>query len=431
MKVTFPIMNTIPLISSNHSIFTKITSLIQNDNENEVETIVLTTAWQAIEYLNIEMPELVIIDFSDKSIDAFALLDHIMGDPWLLHGGIIVLCDENENMERIQNIRGANIIVDLYYDDINSHLNKVFSIIYNNRRILFQRQIGSDLIKNISGSFKLNNDTIEVKCYVNLICNFLYNSNLLDTAKKFQLQLALTEMLLNAIEHGNCHIDYDEKTAWLEKHGSIIDLICERIKDPLIEKKKVLFDYEIRPSLSRFFIADEGKGFDWRKIKDASMEENLLQLHGRGIMMTRNVSENLTYNEKGNEVSFEIKHQENIKSITPGLFENINSKDIKPDDVVFREGEPSNFLYYIVKGTYNIIVNSKVISSLNEDDIFMGEMSFLLNNMRSATVKAKTHGKLIEVSKKDFIEAIKKRPHYALFLSRLLAQRIQRSNQKQ
>jgi CRP-like cAMP-binding protein len=74
-------------------------------------------------------------------------------------------------------------------------------------------------------------------------------------------------------------------------------------------------------------------------------------------------------------------------------------------------------------------VHRRQVSLLTPDDIFVGEMSFLLNNRRSAAVEAETDGLLIQVSKKEFVEAIKTNPHYALFLSRLLAQRIQRLNQ--
>jgi CRP-like cAMP-binding protein len=95
---------------------------------------------------------------------------------------------------------------------------------------------------------------------------------------------------------------------------------------------------------------------------------------------------------------------------------------------VFRQGEPGDFLYYIAKGHFDVLVNDKRVARLSPDDIFMGEMSFLLNNRRSATVRATSDAVLIRISKKDFVEAIKQKPQYALFLSRLLAQRIARRN---
>jgi len=422
------IMNAIAVISSKSDIYSLVAKTVRESQAEVVDLKMLHDAASAMDYLNAEMPELIFMNFSDQKIDAFGLLDSIMGDPWLLHSGIIAVCEDNKDRKRIEDIRGANIIIDLDIEDLTENLGKVLSIIFNNRRILSQREISSDLILNLSGSFRLENDPLEAKCYINLICNFLYNSNKLSANKKFDLQLALNEMLLNAIEHGNCKINYEEKTDWLEKHGSILSLIKERRRDPMTAAKSVVFEYTITPACAKFFIADEGDGFNWREVKDVTKDENLLELHGRGILMTKNVAKNLNYNEKGNEVTFDIDLETDIEHVTPGIFTDMKSRDVKPGEIIFREGEPSDFLYYIVKGRFHVIVNDKIVSSLSADDIFMGEMSFLLNNKRSASVQAVSKGKLIEVSKKDFIEAIKKKPHYALFLARLLAQRIQRLN---
>ena len=102
--------------------------------------------------------------------------------------------------------------------------------------------------------------------------------------------------------------------------------------------------------------------------------------------------------------------------------------EVVEGDIVFKEGEPSNFLYYIATGAFDVMVQGSKVSELKPDDIFVGEMSFLLNNRRNATVVAKGPGRLIKISKKNFITAIRKNPHYSLFLSRLLAQRIERIN---
>ncbi len=422
-------MYNLPFIASEKELFHQITELVKENGDITEEPIILTDARKAIEHLNLEMPELIIINFSDPKIDAYALLDVIMSDTWLLHGGIIAISKDDKELEQIENIRGANIIAVINRSDLAGNLPKVLSIIENNRRILFQREIGYDLVKHLSGSFTLGNDLLEVKCYVNLICNFLYNSNRLGVNKKFNLRIALNEMLINAIEHGNCNITYDDKSEWLEEHGTIDDLIRARCEDPEIAKRRVTFEYTITTTSSQFLIIDEGEGFNWRELKDPTDEANLFELHGRGILMTKNVAQNITYNEKGNEVSFEISHEHCSDVAKPALFRDMKFCDFKKGDIIFKEGEISNYLYYIVSGHYDVIVNNKTVSTLHPDDIFMGEMSFLLNNRRTATVRADADGKLIEVSKREFIRAIKKKPHYALFLSRLLAQRIKRSNQ--
>lgn len=60
----------------------------------------------------------------------------------------------------------------------------------------------------------------------------------------------------------------------------------------------------------------------------------------------------------------------------------------------------------------------------------MGEMSFLLNNQRSATVLSESSGKLIKISRKAFVEVMKEYPHYGIFLSKLLARKLARSNEE-
>ncbi|MDR1373732.1 MAG: cyclic nucleotide-binding domain-containing protein, partial [Treponema sp.] len=101
---------------------------------------------------------------------------------------------------------------------------------------------------------------------------------------------------------------------------------------------------------------------------------------------------------------------------------------VKPGEIVIKEGEPSDYLYYISSGKYSVFHNQKKVGSLSPQDIFMGEMSFLLNQKRSASIKADTQGKLILLPRKNFINVIREYPHYGIFLSKLLAKRLVRSN---
>ena len=92
---------------------------------------------------------------------------------------------------------------------------RVLRILIQNRRIIYQRDLQSYLLGNISGSFVMDNDPYNIKTYANLISNYLYNSNYINQDKRDRLHVALFELLMNAVEHGNCDISYEEKTAWL------------------------------------------------------------------------------------------------------------------------------------------------------------------------------------------------------------------------
>jgi anti-sigma regulatory factor (Ser/Thr protein kinase)/CheY-like chemotaxis protein len=418
-------MRIIPFITSDSELLDRVAQLVQATG-HDTEIAPVRDGVEALDYLGAEMPDLVFINFSDSAIDGFGLLDNILKDPWLLHSSIIAFCNDQDTCDRVEEMRSANIVTSLFADDAERFLPRVLDIIAKNQRILFQRSIGSDLLSTISGSFELDNNTVEAHCYANLLCNYLFNTNKIDVQGKIHIGIALTEMLINAVEHGNCGISYEEKGAWLDAGGTMGALIDKKCQDPAIRDRRVLFEYTIAPTQSTFRIADQGNGFDWRRVKDAGSAENLMELHGRGILMTRRYTRDLAYNEKGNEVSFAIDHAKHCLNMVPGLFENMAPLEVAPGAMVFREGEAGDFLYYIAKGRYDVLVKGTVVSSLSADDVFMGEMSFLLNNRRSASVRAATDGTLIRISKRDFVEAVKRKPHYALFLCRLLAQRIQR-----
>jgi anti-sigma regulatory factor (Ser/Thr protein kinase)/CheY-like chemotaxis protein len=422
-------MTTAPFISQREDLFPVMTELTRGCSFcGEVELVADKS--HALEFLNTEMPDVLFIDFGSPALDAAGLLESMKGDPWLHHGGIIALCLDFEAKMEIEKFQGANIIAVLTDHELRDYLPNILRIIDTNRRILFQHEIGTDLVGNISATFQFGNDLTVALTYANLVCNFLYNASKIEAKNKEALRLALNELLVNAVEHGNCGISYEEKSSWLEGGGYIGELIRRKNQNPDISKRRVTFEYHLGSSCAQFRITDEGSGFDWRNLKDPKSAENLLKLHGRGIKIARHSTKKLQYNEAGNIVSFEFDYPREVERLTPAIFSSIDPLEIAAGDVVFNEGEKSNFLYYIVKGEYDVFVNATKVSFLNPDDLFMGEMSFLLDNRRSATVVARTPGRLIKLSKGAFVAAIRKRPHYALFLARLLAQRVQRANRE-
>jgi hypothetical protein len=205
-----------------------------------------------------------------------------------------------------------------------------------------------------------------------------------------------------------------------------MDLIREKNRDPAIRARKVHLSYTITPERSRITIKDEGEGFDWRARMATKADEP--GLHGMGVSMAKLYVQSMTYNEMGNEVTFEIEHRKAESNTIPRIFAQATEVHFNDGAYICREGEESDYLYYIVSGTLFVYSKGKLVSSLTPDDIFMGEMSFLLSNRRSATVLARGPVVLIEISKHDFVNLIKGNPHYGIFLARLLAQRLARLN---
>ncbi len=418
-------MRKIPVVSSDEKL-NEIIRLECARSDGELTPVFFNDPGEVIEFLKYELPEMKIFYFSDPHVDCLGILKEIQEDPWLHYGGIIGIHDNMDDKKLLEEMRDANIIALLRKKEFTASLPRLLRIVRQNKQILFQRGIQQHLLKTISGAFVIDNDPLDITTYTNLVTNYLYNSNLIGREEKEKLHVALLELLINAIEHGNCRIGYDEKTAWLERNGDIMELIREKNKDPTIKARKVYFSYTITPERTRISIRDEGDGFDWRGRLTAAPETP--GLHGMGMQMANLYVKNLAYNEKGNEVSFEIEHRKAESNAIPKIFESSEEVLFKDGAYICSEGEESDFLYYIVSGTLYVYSKGKFVSSLTPDDLFMGEMSFLLSNRRSATVVAKGPCSLIKISKQDFVNLIKQSPHYGIFLARLLAQRLARLN---
>ncbi|MDR2662161.1 MAG: cyclic nucleotide-binding domain-containing protein [Treponema sp.] len=425
-------MSILGIINSDPEIRKRVESAFQQTPDHNYDLLFLNQEDEILEFLNYALPELVVINFSDPAVKVSEIITHIQNDKWILNFGIIGLFspERDKEEELLKKYKAANVLTLLDNFRLRTHLVKNIQIIEQNYQIIFQREFTKNLLDGASGSFVIENDLLAVPLYSGIGATILAQRGLITPDSKMHLQLALAELIVNAIEHGNCGISYDEKTKALDEGISPVDLIAEKCRDPKIRAKKVSLLWEIKPDRSVFIIHDEGKGFDVKAHLEKVANQDQYSLHGRGIKMAAGLSHELKYNAKGNQVALIIRHDVSVEHEVPVGFSHEQIVTVKKGDTVLKEGEPSDYLYYISSGTYDVIHNDKPVGSLSPQDIFMGEMSFLLNQRRSATVRASSPGKLILLTQKNFINVIREYPHYGIFLSKLLAKRLVRSNEQ-
>lgn len=108
---------------------------------------------------------------------------------------------------------------------------------------------------------------------------------LTPSQETFTLRTCLTELVANAIEHGNS-MDSNKRVS--------IEIIR--------------FEEYIQVS-----IEDEGEGFLWQERIDGSLDLRDYKVRGRGIAMTKMLCDGLFYNEKGNRVTCIVKRHRGIE----------------------------------------------------------------------------------------------------------------------
>lgn len=113
--------------------------------------------------------------------------------------------------------------------------------------------------------------------------------------------VGISEILINAIEHGNLNISYQEKTK-LHETASWLSEIDRRLSLPENRHKSVRVVFSRTPGHINIRITDEGTGFDWRQYQTLDTNR-VFDNHGRGIIMAKSLAfENLIYHGIGNDV---------------------------------------------------------------------------------------------------------------------------------
>ena len=119
--------------------------------------------------------------------------------------------------------------------------------------------------------------------------------------------MGLSELMINAVEHGNLELDYKNKSA-LMAEGRWDAVIDARLREAPYKDRRVTVEVTRTATHTRFRITDEGKGFDWHAYVDLTLER-AFDTHGRGIAMARKMAfEAMAYMGTGNIVEVMVRH---------------------------------------------------------------------------------------------------------------------------
>lgn len=111
----------------------------------------------------------------------------------------------------------------------------------------------------------------------------------------------LTELMINAVEHGNLGISYREKTMLLMENDWRPE-IERRLLLPQFRGRLARVRFEREDGRLRFTISDEGNGFEWQRYLDFD-PSRVFDPNGRGIAMAHRTSfSSLEYLGNGNTV---------------------------------------------------------------------------------------------------------------------------------
>jgi len=113
------------------------------------------------------------------------------------------------------------------------------------------------------------------------------------------LKIALSEIVLNAIEHGNLGITMKEKSAATER-GDYKDILSQRRNDPRYKDRVVTLDVSMDREKLVYTVTDQGEGFDYENVLDSDPSSHIGS--GLGLFIVRSFFSEVVYEGCGNRV---------------------------------------------------------------------------------------------------------------------------------
>jgi CRP/FNR family cyclic AMP-dependent transcriptional regulator len=106
---------------------------------------------------------------------------------------------------------------------------------------------------------------------------------------------------------------------------------------------------------------------------------------------------------------------------------------LKPTEVLIREGDTSDSMYYVQKGELvvtKVVDNKKVILDKIIQGQLVGEVSFIDKKPRSATVSALSFCELVEIPRETFNKTLESQPTWLQAMFKTLAERLRKADER-
>jgi serine phosphatase RsbU (regulator of sigma subunit) len=114
------------------------------------------------------------------------------------------------------------------------------------------------------------------------------------------------------------------------------------------------------------------------------------------------------------------------------LTSEMNVVNLQPGEILFREGDPGEHLYVVVKGDLDILKapgtkEELILNTIHEGE-YIGEMSLATGAPRTASVRGRTETVLLSMSRQQFTDLLHHHPELASTLVSVLSHRLDNTN---
>jgi len=267
------------------------------DREPDCQVLYAEDGAAALKSVDENLPDIVVTDMVMPNIDGLQLVEAMKRDYPLIP--VIIMTAVGSEEHAVQALkRGAASYVPKrrLAQDLLETVRLVLRATDDDRnvsRLLVHRTQQADF------KFTLENELPLLAAAVTYMQQTMRAMGLFDESERLRIGIALEEVLLNAMFHGNLELSSalreDDKPTYHETAR-------RRAKEPPFSDRRIFLGALLSPAGAQFTIRDEGPGFNPRDLPDPTDPANLHRVSGRGLLLMHTFMDGVAFNDSGNEV---------------------------------------------------------------------------------------------------------------------------------
>ena len=147
--------------------------------------------------------------------------------------------------------------------------------------------------------FVLENELPLLAASVTHMQQTMHAMGLFDESERLRIGVALEEVLLNAMFHGNLELSSSQRE---DDKPTYHEVARVRANESPYRERRIFVEASFSPAGAEFKIRDQGPGFNPKDLPDPTDPENLHRATGRGLLLMHTFMDSVAFNESGNEV---------------------------------------------------------------------------------------------------------------------------------
>lgn len=268
------------------------------EKDFECQVIYAEDGAAAMRMIADSLPDLVVTDMVMPNLDGLRLVEAMKKDYPLIPVIIMTAVGSEETAVQALKVGAASYVPKRRLaQSLVETCRLVLRVADDTRnvsRLLVHRTEQADF------KFSLENDLSLLAAVVAYIQQTMRAMGLFDEAERMRIGIALEEVLLNAMFHGNLELssslrEDDEKPTYHE-------LARIRAKDQPFCERRIFFEARLSPAAVEFTIRDQGSGFNPKNLPDPTDPANLNRVSGRGLLLMHTFMDEVGFNDVGNQV---------------------------------------------------------------------------------------------------------------------------------